>query len=131
MADLSLDREELQDVVRRKLWGLVAGAGWWRGVGVTGACRSGELTGFWRWTRRAITTDPDAPSRSSGRRSSSQRDMPGYRWRLGMAHVDHTHQLLDKASLIGLVCMILGRLCDAPFVNGRQSRLNFLRYLRP
>jgi hypothetical protein len=45
-ADLSLDREILQDVIRRKLWGLVASASWWTGVGVIGACRSGGLAGF-------------------------------------------------------------------------------------
>ena len=65
VADLSLDREMLQDVIRRKLWGLVASASWWTGVGVTGTCRSGGRAGCWRWTRRAITTDPVAPTRPS------------------------------------------------------------------
>ena len=32
-----------------------------------GACRSGELAGFWRWTRRAITTNPVAPTRPASK----------------------------------------------------------------
>ena len=45
VADLSLDREMLQDVIRRKLWGLVASASLSTRCGVSGTCRSGGLAG--------------------------------------------------------------------------------------
>ncbi len=70
VADLSLDRAMLQGVIRRKLWGLVASARWWTSVGAIGACRSGGLAGCWRWTRRAITTDPVAPTRPDSKPAS-------------------------------------------------------------
>lgn len=38
VADLSLDKGMLQDVIRRKLQGLVANASWWRSFVVNGIC---------------------------------------------------------------------------------------------
>jgi putative transposase len=63
VADLSLDKEMLQDVIRRKLLGLVANASWWRRHVVSGTCRSGGPAGFWSSTRQAITTSPVAAIR--------------------------------------------------------------------
>lgn len=42
VADLSLEKETLQDVIHRKLRGLVANASWWRIPVLSGKCRSGE-----------------------------------------------------------------------------------------
>ena len=41
VAELSLDREMLQDVVRRKLWDLPRSGSWWRRCRSIGGCRSG------------------------------------------------------------------------------------------
>lgn len=48
VADLSLDREMLQDVIRRKPSGLLANASWWMGPVWNGPYRSGELAVCWK-----------------------------------------------------------------------------------
>ena len=55
VADLSLDREMLQDVIRRKLQGLLASASWSPGCVSSGTCRSGGRVGFSRSTHPPIT----------------------------------------------------------------------------
>ena len=45
VADLSLDKAMLQDVIRRKLCGLCGSASWWTKCAVNGTCRSGGRAG--------------------------------------------------------------------------------------
>jgi putative transposase len=56
VANRSLDKEKLQDVLRRKLLGLPASASWWMRYPMTGACRSARLAGLYCTTRRVTTT---------------------------------------------------------------------------
>lgn len=76
VADLSLDKEMLQDVIRRKLWGLFANASWWMGFAVTGVCRSAGPAGFWSWTHRPTTTNPVAASRPASKPASVRSARP-------------------------------------------------------
>ena len=76
VADLALDRDMLQDVIRRKLEGLLASARWATGCAWTGECRSGVRAGFLRATRPPTTASPVGttswqPERSSGSSRSS------------------------------------------------------------
>ncbi|ESX18029.1 transposase IS3 [Mesorhizobium sp. LSHC440B00] len=76
VADLSLDKEMLQDVIRRKLRGLVANASWWPIPVLIGTCRSGERAVFWSSTPRPITTSPAAvtrPASKLGSKTSARR----------------------------------------------------------
>jgi putative transposase len=50
VADLALDREMLQDVIRRNLYGLLASASGWTGCVASGVCRSGGRAGCSMWT---------------------------------------------------------------------------------
>ena len=63
VADLTLDREMLQDVIRRKLRSLVGCANWFAGCAAIGRCRSGRLVGPSGLTVRRSTTNPAAPIR--------------------------------------------------------------------
>ena len=46
VADLSLDKEMLQDVIRRKLCGLPGSASWWMQCVASGVYRSGGRAGY-------------------------------------------------------------------------------------
>ena len=65
VADLTLDREMLQDVIERKLWGRNGSASWSTGCWRTGACRFGGPAGFYRSTLPVIITSPVASIRPS------------------------------------------------------------------
>ena len=74
---LVLDKEMLQDVVRRKLvasltpWlGLPGSASWWTSCAGSGACRSAGRVAPWRWIARPATTGPAAPGRPRSNRGS-------------------------------------------------------------
>jgi hypothetical protein len=72
VADLTLDREMLQDVIKRPegrrsvaqptLEGWIGSASWSTGCCWTGACRSGGPAGFCRSTLPVITISPLAPT---------------------------------------------------------------------
>ncbi|MGY2843647.1 hypothetical protein ACVIWU_006476 [Bradyrhizobium sp. USDA 4509] len=56
VADLSLDKEVLQDVIRRKLGSLAGSASWSTRSVASGRCRSAEPVTLWSLTARPITT---------------------------------------------------------------------------
>jgi putative transposase len=77
VADLSLDREMLQDVIRRKLSGLLASASWSTSFVVTGMYRSAGPAGF---SRSRVHLPLQIPSARSGRdRCQDQGDLHGPR----------------------------------------------------
>lgn len=63
VADLALDREMLQGVIRRKIEGLVASASSSAWSVVSGRCRSGGPVRSWSSTCRATTTNRAGPTR--------------------------------------------------------------------
>ena len=63
VADLTLDREMLQDVIRRKLLGLPGRASLSTGCWSTGVSRSGGPVRHCASTRRATITNPAEPGR--------------------------------------------------------------------
>lgn len=65
VADLTLDRQMLQDVVRRKLGSRRGRVNWFAGCVQTGRFRSVGHVGPCDLTARATTTNPAAPIRQS------------------------------------------------------------------
>jgi putative transposase len=72
VADLSLDREMLQDVIRRKLQGLLASASWRRRFAMIGACRSGGRAASSNSTGPPIITNHVAASRPAWKLGSKR-----------------------------------------------------------
>ncbi len=77
VADLALDREMLQDVIRRKLWDLVARANWFAGRAAIGRSRSDRLAGPLDSAARRFTTSPAAPIKLPSRNGSGRSARPG------------------------------------------------------
>ena len=63
VADLSLDKEMLQDVIRRKICSLLGSERWSTTSGGLGRSVFGAPAGHYRSTDRPITTGPNAPGR--------------------------------------------------------------------
>ena len=75
VADLSLDREMLQDVIRRKLKGLLVSASWRRRFVVNGMYRSDGRAAFSNLIARPFITKPVAASRPASK-PGSRRSAP-------------------------------------------------------
>lgn len=62
-ADLILDEEKVQHVIRRRLWGLPKSASWFDGVLIDSGHQSGRRAAFFGSMSRPTLTSPAAPDR--------------------------------------------------------------------